>query len=210
MENSEKLVLAGVGGVIIVIILLIPIFTCPMPVMNLNIDYPSLVFKPSEFQVGFSLKNTVPKTLVQNTITINSGKIIQIDNIPTDCEELTEEERICEESLSFKVNDQTPSGTNKIIFKIDSISRLNYPLLNNVPLLTNVIELSQSSNTIEIPINVETPEVERLISQTNLTHNKNNILLNAGISLLIGVLTFFILVVILFIPKIVNIIKPFI
>jgi hypothetical protein len=159
-----------------------------------TVDYPSLVFKPSDFEVQFSLKNTVPNSVVENTLMIDSEEIQQLDTIPSKCEELTAEERICEESLSFKVLNSTSTGTHKMKFTINSTSPLN------IPIIKTFVTLSTGSTEMEIPININNPEVQRLSSQSSISHTQTSWLYKLFISLLVAIVVFGFLIGVLFIP----------
>lgn len=201
IEPKYKVMLAGAGGVLLLLILIIITLFQQSPTIIITANYPSLVFKPSDFEIQFSLKNVVPDTFVKNILKIDSGSIKQLDNIPSDCEKLTDQERICEESLSFQVDNNTLLGTNKMKFSVTSSSPLNFPLISKF------IQFSEGSSSLEIPINVETPQVERLNAQVQLNHSKPNVLILAGIFLLIAIVTFGILLIIFFCPQLLEFIR---
>lgn len=195
METSTKFIISGAVGLLLFLVLLLIGITPETPSLSVTVDYPSLVFKPSEFNVQLSVKNTVSSTLVKNKISIDSGDIKKLDEIPTDCEELTEEERICDEALSFQVINATSSGSHKMKISIDSVNYLNLPVLRNF------IEYSKGSSVLEIPINVQTPEVETLSSQSNITYSKTSTWLLVLIFFVIALIIFLFVVIILFAPQ---------
>jgi hypothetical protein len=198
VENSTKVWVAGIVGLASFVLFTIMCFSPHAPNVVATVDYPSLVFKPSNFEVQFSLKNTVPDSVVENTLTIDSGEIQQLDTIPSKCEELTAEERICEESLSFKVINSTSTGTHNMKFTINSTSPLN------IPIIKNFVTLSTGSTEMEIPININTPEVQRLSSQSSISHVQTSWLYKMLISFLVAVVIFGFLIGVLFIPDILS------
>ena len=195
METSTKFIISGAVGALLFIVLLLIGLTPETPSLSVTVDYPSLVFKPSEFNIELLVKNTVSSTLVKNKISIDAGDIKKLDEIPSDCERLTEEERICEESLSFQVINSTSSGSHKIKVSIDSVNYLNLPILKNF------IEYSKGSSVLEFPINVQVPEVETLSTQSEVNYSKVSTFLLIVIFLFIALIVFLFVVIILFAPQ---------
>lgn len=173
----------------------------PLPALSMTVEYPSLVYKDTEFSVQLTVRNNDGGSVVLNSITVDSEPLVQLDTVPTDCMELSEDENICNEALSFRVPNSTLAGSHPLSITLSTSSRLNFPVLKHF------IEVSSGHGVLEIPINVEQPESKTLTSQITVDHIRSSIWLRLGLAFIVSFVLFCLFLLIIYFPEIIEFLR---